>query len=164
MEKRFGSPKRQDGLYKVGRNKFDLFFGYGEENGAGYNYYQRFSRRPTLEEIKATINAQIDADTDETILHGMTWEGKPVKLDSESQTNLLGMMMMAQGGMMQFPKTYKLGEWEDGTAAYHDFADVAEFMAFVAAATAHKDTAYANGWNEKKALADNDWAAFKELQ
>ena len=102
MEKRFGSPKRQDGLMKVGRNKYDLFFGFGKENEedtSGWNYYHRFTHRPTLDEIKAVINRQIDADTDETILHGMTWEGKPVKLDSESQTNLLGLLLSAQGGM-----------------------------------------------------------------
>lgn len=163
MEKRFGSTKRQDGLYKAGLNKYDLFFGYGEEDGAGYNWYQRFFRRPTLDEIKATINAQIDAETDATILLGMTWEGKPVKLDSESQTNLLGLLMMAQSGMMQFPKTYKLGEWPDGSAAYHEFADETEFVAFVSAATAHKDNAYTKGWDEKKALEESDWKNYKRL-
>ncbi len=163
MEKRFGSPKRQDGLMKVGRNKYDLFFGFGKENEedtSGWNYYHRFTHRPTLDEIKAVINRQIDADTDETILHGMTWEGKPVKLDSESQTNLLGLLLSAQGGMATFPKKYKLGDYPDGSAAYHEFADATEFIAFVSAAIAHKDNAYAKGWNEKEALEKSNWSAF----
>lgn len=163
MEKRFGSPKRQDGLMRVGRNKYDLFFGFGkehEEDTSGWNYYHRFTHRPTLDEIKAVINKQIDADTDETILHGMTWEGKPVKLDSESQTNLLGLLLSAQSGMATFPKKYKLGDYPDGSAAYHEFADATEFIAFVSAAIAHKDNAYAKGWDEKEALEKSNWSAF----
>ena len=112
MEKRFGSPKRQDGLMKVGRNKYDLFFGFGKENEedtSGWNYYHRFTHRPTLDEIKAVINRQIDADTDETILHGMTWEGKPVKLDSESQTNLLGLFVECAGRHGDIPEEIQVG-------------------------------------------------------
>lgn len=148
---------------KVGRNKYDLFFGFGkehEEDTSGWNYYHRFTHRPTLDEIKAVINKQIDDDTDETILHGMTWEGKPVKLDSESQTNLLGLLLSAQGNLATFPKKYKLGNYPDGSAAYHEFADAAEFIAFVSAAIEHKDNAYAKGWNEKEALEKSNWSAF----
>lgn len=90
----------------------------------------------------------------------MTWEGKPVKLDSESQTNLLGLLLSAQGGMATFPKKYKLGDYPDGSAAYHEFADATEFIAFVSAAIEHKDNAYAKGWNEKEALEQSNWSAF----
>lgn len=90
MEKRFGSPKRQDGLMKVGRNKYDLFFGFGKENeedASGWNYYHRFTHRPTLDEIKEVITAQIDNDTDMKILTQFSWNGKAVYLSKENQMN-----------------------------------------------------------------------------
>lgn len=160
MEKIFGTPHRQDGLQCIGRNKWLLYFGFYKIEGSAYEYRHTFDHKPSLDEIKAIINKQIDDDTDETILHGMTWEGKPVKLDSESQTNLLGLMLSAQGGMATFPKKYKLGDYPDGSAAYHEFADAAEFIAFVSAAIEHKDNAYAKGWNEKEALEKSNWSAF----
>ena len=32
MEKIYGSPIRQDGLMKVGRNRWDLFYGFGKDD------------------------------------------------------------------------------------------------------------------------------------
>lgn len=32
MEKVYGSPVRQDGLYKVGRNKWELIYGFGKDD------------------------------------------------------------------------------------------------------------------------------------
>ena len=46
MEKVYGSPKRQDGLYKVGRNKYEIIYGFGKDSDTdetGWNYRQRFN-------------------------------------------------------------------------------------------------------------------------
>lgn len=32
MEKRYGAVGRQDGLYKIGRNKWELIYGFGKDN------------------------------------------------------------------------------------------------------------------------------------
>ena len=64
MEKVYGSPKRQDGLYKVGRNKYELIYGFGkdrDDDKTSWNYRQRFNYRPAIDEIKAIIEAQINA-------------------------------------------------------------------------------------------------------
>ena len=40
FDKIFGATERQDGLYKIGRSKYDARFGFGkdEKTGAGYDY------------------------------------------------------------------------------------------------------------------------------
>lgn len=160
MEKIYGATGRQDGLYKIGRNKWELIFGFGkdsEQEQTGWNYRQRFSSRPSLDEIKAIISAQIDADTDENILHGFVWNGLPVKLDTENQTNILGILVnLPLGGDSLFPMTFKLGDHADGTPAFHEFANAQEFAEFAKQATAHKQNAYAKGWTEKSSI---DWEA-----
>lgn len=153
MEKVYGATGRQDGLYKIGRNKWELIFGFGkdsEEEQTGWNYRRRFNSKPTLEEIKAVVSAQIDADTNENILNGFVWNGLPVKLDTESQTNILGILVnLPLGGDSLFPMTFKLGDNADGSPAFHEFTSAAEFAGFAQAATAHKQAAYAKGWSEK---------------
>ena len=66
MEKIFGTTVRQDSLQRTGRNTWVLFFGlYTTAEGSTYEYRHTFNRRPTLDEIKAVINAQLSADADE---------------------------------------------------------------------------------------------------
>lgn len=161
MQKVYGSPKRQDGLYQIGRNKYELIYGFGkdhESDETGYNYRQRFTYRPTLDEIKAAISEQIDRNTDESILNGFVWNGLPVKLDTENQTNILGVLVNIQlGGDSLFPMTFKLGDFPDGSPAFNEFASASEFADFAQAATAHKQEAYAKGWQEKAGI---DWEKF----
>lgn len=156
MEKVYGATGRQDGLYKIGRNKWELIFGFGkdsEQEQTGWNYRQRFTSKPTLDEIKAIISAQIDADTDENILHGFVWKELPVKLDIENQTNILGILVnLPLGGDSLFPMTFKLGDYSDGTPAFHEFTSAQEFADFAKSATSHKQEAYSKGWQEKSTI------------
>lgn len=160
MEKIYGATGRQDGLYKIGRSKWELIFGFGKDNDdeqTGWNYRQRFSAKPTLDEIKAIVSDQIDADTNENILHGFMWNGLPVKLDTESQTNILGILVnLPIAGDTLFPMTFKLGDNADGSPAFHTFTSAQEFAGFAQAATAHKQAAYTKGWEEKSSI---DWEA-----
>lgn len=153
MEKIYGATGRQDGLYKIGRSKWELIFGFGkdsEEEQTGWNYRQRFTAKPTLDEIKAIVSAQIDSDTDENILHGFVWNELPVKLDTENQTNILGILVnLPLAGDTLFPMTFKLGDHADGTPAFYTFTTAKEFGDFAQAATLHKQTAYSKGWEEK---------------
>ena len=66
MEKVYGSPVRQDGLYKIGRNKWELIYGFGKDNEAdstGWNWRKRYARRPSLEEIKEEIVGAIKEES-----------------------------------------------------------------------------------------------------
>lgn len=154
MEKVYGSPKRQDGLYKVGKNEWELIYGFGEDENGGWNWRQRFTpTQPTREEILSVIKKQIDISTDEKIANGMKWNEKPVKLDTEAQTNILGILVNVSAvGDAMFPMTFKLGDDANGDPVFHEFENAQEFGAFALAATNHKQNAYSEGWQEKLEL------------
>ena len=108
MRKIYGAQERQDGLYRIGRNKWEVIFGFGkdsEDATSGYNYRERFDHQPTLDEIKAVIFRQVDEDTDRAIEYGLVWNGLPVHLDSETQGNIVGMLaLLPVSGASMFPK------------------------------------------------------------
>ena len=89
MEKIYGSPIRQDGLMKVGRNCWDLFYGFGkdDDNEVGWNWRKTFDHQPTLEEVKDTIITQINSNAQKAILEGYEWNGHQVWLSDENQRN-----------------------------------------------------------------------------
>ena len=89
MDKIYGASIRQDGLQKVGRNRWDLFYGFGkdEDNEMGYNWRTSFDHQPTIEEVKETITAQISTNTQKAIIEGYKWKEHLVWLSSENQAN-----------------------------------------------------------------------------
>lgn len=167
MEKIYGAQARQDCLMQIGTNKFEIIYGFGKDNEndeTGWNYRQRFSHRPSLDEIKSVINAQIDADVDESTMNGMKWNGMPVCLDAEFQTNVLGILaVLSLKGDSLFPKMFKLGNYPDGTPAFHTFTTALEFADFADALMSHKEACYKAGWQQKQILNDGDWSAYKDI-
>lgn len=156
MEKVYGSPKRQDGLYKVGRNKYELIYGFGkdrEDDETGWNYRQRFNYRPTLDEIKEVITAQIDNDTDAKILTQFSWNGKAVYLSKENQMNFKAAYDLAvQTGGQSLPIKFKLGEDAEKNAVYHTFSELAEFSDFYTKAIAFVIACLNEGWEDKDSI------------
>lgn len=161
MKKIYGAQGRQDGLYRIGRNKWEMIFGFGkdsEDDTSGYNYRERFDHKPTFEELKATIFAQVDADTDNAIEYGLEWNGLPVRLNAETQNNIVGMLAMIPiAGESIFPKKFKLGEYPDGQPAFYEFTSVADFAAFAKAASDHKESMYNIGWQEKELVTEESF-------
>lgn len=157
MNKINGATERQDGLYRIGKNKWELIYGFGKENeedSTGWNYRQRFHYKPSKDEILSIIKSQINADTDEKILHGFSWSGKPVKIDAETQSNITGLMAnLPYLPQSSFPLRFKLGEYPDGTPSFHEFASAEEFSQFSMAGVSFKTECYNEGW-----------AAIKELE
>ena len=83
MEKIYGAKERQDGLYSIGRNKWELFYGFGKDNPddeSGYNWRQKFKQKPNLADIRAIIKETINNETDHKIIEGFVWKGMPVWL------------------------------------------------------------------------------------
>lgn len=153
MEKVYGSPKRQDGLYKVGRNTWELIYGFGKDQDGdetGWNWRQRFRYKPTEEEVKNVIIAQIDTNTDSKILTGFKWKGVSVWLSTENQMNYKAAYDLAvQMGGGILPIKFKLGEDESGNAQYHTFEALEEFTDFYTKAVMHVTTCLNEGWKEK---------------
>ena len=78
MDKVYGSPKRQDGLYKVGRNKYELIYGFGKDNEndkTGWNYRLRFNHFPSLDEIKSAIIETVEREYAEKLRYDLEWNG-----------------------------------------------------------------------------------------
>jgi len=162
MEKVYGSPKRQDGLYKVGRNKYEIIYGFGkdrEDDATGWNYRHRFDHRPTIDEIKEVINAQINADTDTKILTQFTWNGKRVWLSQENQMNFKSaydLTLQTDGSTL--PIKFKLGEDERGEVIYHTFTKIEPFTDFIIKAFTFINATLNEGWKEKDGV---DYSKFE---
>jgi hypothetical protein len=158
MDKIYGATGRQDGLDRIGQNKYELFYGFGKDNESaetGYNYRQRFSYKPSLEEIKETIKATINEATAAKIQSGFVWEGINVWLSMEQQANF---NMIASSGII-FPVTLKLGEDANGEPRYYEFESVEEFNEFRLQVTDFILKTLKEGYEEKDAL-EKDMSAY----
>lgn len=159
MDKVYGSPKRQDGLYKIGREKYELIYGFGEDEQGGWNYRQRFNYLPTAEDVKRTIEAQINADTDSAILSGFVWNGKPVWLSSENQMNFKAAYDIARDtDSANLPVKFKLGEDADGKPVYHTFTKLEPLADFISKVFAYINKQLNDGWTEKDGI---DYSTFE---
>lgn len=87
MKKIYGASAAQDGVVKVSKKSYILFFGYGEDSMGGYNYRHRFDHEPTVDELRSVIEAHVNTLTQERIVGGYMWKGKQVWLSGENQQN-----------------------------------------------------------------------------
>ena len=106
--------------------------------------------RPSFEQVKAAIIADINARITEQIIGGMTFEDKPVWLSIENQINFT---------TATAPCRLKIGEEEDGTPVYHDFETKAQLKAFNDACLAWKNEQLEAGRAEKDGM---DWTSYAE--
>ena len=137
MEKIYGTTKRQDGLQRVGKNKWLLYFGLYETESGTYEYRHTFTHKPTLDEIKKLVWATIDAETKDKIVNQFA--------------------SIENNESVTFPLTLKLNEKADATPIYHTFQTRDEFKKFSEAAACFILETIRNGWKEK----DNvDWDVF----
>lgn len=150
MEKVYGSPKRQDGLFKISykHNKWELIYGFGkdkETDETGWNWRKRFiGVKPTIEECRQVITAQINVEVQQKILTGFMWFGVPVWLSTENQLNFARIERCGA----DYPLTLKIGEI-DGVAEYHEFKDADEFKGFCKAYNKFILDCLQEGWKEK---------------
>lgn len=155
MEKVYGSPVRQDGLYKIGRNKWELIYGFGkdsEEADSGWNWRERFTHRPTLEEMKSVIIGAIKEESAHKLRYGLKWNGLTVEYTEERKSDLTGIIVGLQGGFAQLPMELNLGSSEDGTPSLYTFTSAEGIGAVAAAIVAHKT-----------AVCKEEWEAITEL-
>ncbi len=156
MEKIYGATERQDGLYSIGRNKWELFYGFGKDNPddeSGYNWRQKFKQKPNLADIRAIIKETINNETDRKILEGFVWKGMPVWLSTENQFNYKAAYDLAvQTSGATLPVRFKFGT--DEAPVYYTFESIEDFSNFYTLAMVHINTVLNEGWAEKD-LADS---------
>lgn len=156
MEQVFGTTERHDSLIVHRSGKAVLIFGYGEENGQGYDFRHTFEHKPTKEEVLAVIVSHVNEQTDLKILTGYEWNGKKVWLSSENQFNFKAAYDVAvQTEGATLPIKFKLGEDENGLPVYHTFKSMNAFSDFYTNALAFIIGALNEGWAEKDAA--NEW-------
>ena len=140
------------------RKKWLLCYPLGEEGSTdetdGWHWRRNYSTtKPTASELREAVAELVDAQTDEAILTGFTWNDLPVYLSSENQFNYKAAYDLAfQTDGAALPLTFKMGEEEDGTAVYYEFADMDTFADFYTKAIAYIQTCLANGWAQKDAV------------
>lgn len=156
MEKIYGAKERQDGLYSIGRNKWELFYGFGKDNPddeSGYNWRQKFKQKPSLADIKAIIKETINNETDRKILEGFVWKDMPVWLSTENQFNYKAAYDLAvQTNGATLPVRFKFGT--DAVPVYYNFESLEDFADFYTQAMVHINMVLNEGWAEKD-LADS---------
>lgn len=133
-----------------------IVIGYGMKQVEGdlYEWYEVYlpkkqNAQITLQLVKDSIIADIDERVKAQIIGGMIWNGKPVWYSIENQLNFTHAVA---------PVTLKIGEQEDGTAAYEEFVDAEHLAAFCTACNNHKQNTLAAGWEEKDSI---DWAPYE---
>lgn len=153
MEKIFGATERHDQLLVFGTERAVLIYGYGEDDGQGYDYRHTFDHKPTEQEIRDVIIAQINANTDAKILTGFVWQEKQVWLSTENEFNFKAAYDLAvQTGGATLPVKFKLGEDKNGNPVYHTFTELSEFTDFYTKAIAFVNTTLNEGWVEKDSI------------
>lgn len=132
MEKRYGASGPQNGLEKIGTNRWAVFYGFGkdsEDAETGYNWYQTYDHRPTLDEIKADIVAVIKEESEYRLRYGIKWNGYTVEYSETLKTDLIGILVGLQGGIMSFPQKINLGSNADGTPNIYIFNSIENSVA-----------------------------------
>lgn len=156
MEKRYGATERHDCLMQIGRNSWELIYGYGTDGVSGWTYRERYTRKPTLEEIKETVIAQINRNIDEKILCGMKWNDMPIWLSTENQFNYKAAYDLAvQTAGASLPVTFKFGT--DNEPNYHTFGTLDDLKDFYVASLNFVQQTLKEGWEEKDNI---DWSVF----
>lgn len=164
MDKVYGSPKRQDGLYKVGRNKYELIYGFGKDNEndeTGWNYRLRFNHFPTPDEIKSAIIETVEQEYAEKLRCGLEWNGLRVEYTEERKSDLTGLIVALQGGLIKLPITLNLGTTQNGAPVFHEFTTAEELASVAVALSNHKITICEQEWNEKYSI---DWSVFDVIK
>ncbi len=160
MQKIYGAKERQDGLYNIGRNKWELFYGFGkdtEDAESGYNWRKQFRVKPTPDECAKLIKATINKATEDKILRGFVWRGHKVWLSAENQFDYKAAHDLAvHSNGATLPVRFKFGA--DDAPEYFTFEVVDELEDFYTSAVRYVNEVLNEGWNEK------DWVdAHKEL-
>lgn len=121
------------------------------ENGNASYMEEEFDHKPEDEEIRSTVMAWYNKQTDMAILSGFTYKNMPVWLSSENQFNyksVYDLAVQAGGGMS--PVTFKFGT--DTETHYHTFETLEELTDFYTKVVKHIQDALADGWKKKDAF------------
>ena len=123
------------------------------------NFYKK-QGKPSFDQVKDAIIADIDKQTDEKILNGYQFtpdgaeEPIVVWLSKENQTNF------SEAHRLQIvPIKFKLNETEDKQAIYHEFENFEELDRFYKGGVQYINQCLNEGWQRKDSM---DWTPYAE--
>lgn len=146
----YGAEQRQDSLVRLSATNYLLIFGFGTDGEQGYNMRKYYDHKPTASELKADIEALINEQTEQAIVGGLVWNGKPVWLSQENQMNFKNAYDLAvQTEGATLPLKLKVGEDAEGKTVYHTFNSLTAFKDFISKTTQHVIACLQEGWREK---------------
>ena len=146
------------GLKKMSKDLYEWLEGYLPKKQTSALSLQT-AKDAIIGDINARTTERIISGFDYTVKHGVQ-AGTQVKvwLSKENQSDFHAMHQQADD--LTFPLRYKIGELEDGTPVYEEFADASEMHAICVATTNHVLACQQEGWAEKDSI---DWAPYEEL-
>lgn len=163
--KSYGAQTREDKCVKISSKKYLIVYGFyadPENSDQHYTMHGYYDHQPTKEELKADIEAMINARCSDQILTGFTWSDKPVYLSLENQMNFKTAYDLAvQTDGSNLPIKLKLGEDENGTPVYHTFKALTSFADFFQQSAKHTQDTLTSAWDEKDSV---DYSAFDDPQ
>lgn len=144
---------------------YDLECVAGSENATWREVYfpKKQVAKPSLDQVKSAIIADINAQTDEKIITGFSWtpaggDPIPVWLSEENQRNFSEAQRIAVDmPQAMLPVTFKLGEQANGTPIYHEFTTAEELTGFYLHGLQFINATLAEGWQRKDSI---DWDAY----
>lgn len=134
------------------RNKWRIRWDVQENDDGSANYMEKeFNHRPSEEEIRSTITAWQNEQTDYAILSGFSYNGVPVWLSSENQFNYKAAYDLAvQTAGATLPVTFKFGT--DTEPVYQEFTFLDGLTDFYTKAMQHIQNTLAEGWKKKDSI------------
>lgn len=123
-------------------------------------FWKKRTSKPTIEQIKAAVYADINQQTDQNILSGFVWNDINVWLSEENQRNFSEAQRIAMFMPDSIlPVTFKLGEDAEGNPVYHTFETSEELTGFYLQAVAFINQCLAYGWERKDGI---DWTPYEQ--
>ena len=153
--KKIGASERRDGITQIGRRRWEICYGYVEEDGQGFVFVEEVEHIPSESEVKKMILDQINENVKEAILHGMRYKGRTVWLSAENQRDISFAYTNAIGNKDGTLPTMKLGTDDD--YIMYQFADADEVVSFALSVHEHLCLCLANGREEKENV---DWSKY----
>lgn len=149
-----GATERHDEIVKIGKSEYLLIFGFGTDaDGNGFTMRRYYDHKPKIAELRTDIESLINAQTDNAILTGFTFNGVNVWLSTENQFNYKAAYDLAvQTNGATLPVEFKLGESDDGTPVYHTFDNLDDFTAFYTGVVKYVTDTLKSGWAEKDSI------------
>lgn len=137
-------------------------FGYEEVDDEHATWYMlRFNKKqgkPTFEAFKRMAFEDVNADIENQIITTFSYNGIPVWLGRDEQSNYTGLLTAFQT-MPQAWQPYECKFGTDDEPVYYTFETFEEYHQFCLTILQHKSALLNRGWRIKDAI---DWSKYEE--